>query len=103
MTRVGDFPTGGALTPDGRFYWTVSAGFGRDDVRIVDVAAGKVIQVLPIPGGYVGIAIAPDGRHAYVSGEPTVVMPAVGRTRGDAGDVVHVFAIRRRRSGSGRG
>src|SRR5579884_4099371 len=70
LTQVGDFPTGGALTPDGRFYWAVDSGHGKDDVQVVDVASGHVVQVLPLPGAYGGIAIAPDGRHAYVSGEP---------------------------------
>src|SRR3954468_23230049 len=70
LTQVGAFPTGGALTPDGRFYWTVDAGRGATSVRVVEVATGAVKQALPIPGGYVGIAFAPDGRRAYVSGEP---------------------------------
>ena len=35
LVNVGNVPTGGALTPDGRFYWTVSAGRGLNDVRIV--------------------------------------------------------------------
>src|SRR5262245_54397316 len=47
MTTVGDFPSGGALTPDGRYYWAVDSGHGRDDVTIVSVATGKVTQVLP--------------------------------------------------------
>ena len=38
LTRVGNHPGGGALTPSGRFYWTLSAGRGRNDVRIVRVA-----------------------------------------------------------------
>src|SRR4051812_36056800 len=59
MTPVGAFPTGGALTPDGRFYWSADGGRGSTAVRIVDVSTGAVKQVLPIPGGYVGIAFAP--------------------------------------------
>src|SRR6266496_315817 len=59
QVALGNFPTGGAVTPDGRFYWTVSAGRGRNDVRIVDVAAGKVIQQLPLPGASGGIVIDP--------------------------------------------
>src|SRR3954468_2902278 len=70
LTQVGSFPTGGALTPDGRFYWTVDAGRGATAVRVVEVATRVVKQALPIPGGYVGIAFAPDGKRAYVSGEP---------------------------------
>ena len=34
-TVVGNHPGGGALTTNGRFYWTLSAGRGRNDVRIV--------------------------------------------------------------------
>src|SRR5436305_13866818 len=65
MTAAGAVPTGGALTPDGRFYWSVDAGRGATAVRIVDVATGAVTQALPIPGGYVRIAFAPDGLRAY--------------------------------------
>src|SRR4051812_13546421 len=54
MTPLGAFPTGGALTPDGRFYWAVDAGRGLNAVRVVDVASGDVRQTLPLPGGYVG-------------------------------------------------
>lgn len=93
MTTVGDFPTGGALSPDGRFYWTVSAGHGHDDVQIVDVASGRVTQVLALPGAYVGVAFSPDGRTAYVSGEPTGNGHPTGVTRGAGGDVIHVFAV----------
>ncbi|MEJ7751025.1 MAG: alkaline phosphatase family protein [Thermoleophilaceae bacterium] len=34
-TVVGNHPGGGALTRNGRFYWTLSAGRGRNDIRIV--------------------------------------------------------------------
>src|SRR4051794_4325294 len=92
MTPVGSFPTGGALTPDGRFYWSVDAGRGSTAVRIVDVGTGAVKQALPIPGGYVGIAFAPDGRHAYVSGVPADGDFGKG-LKGAGGDVIHVFEV----------
>src|SRR4051812_50159130 len=59
MTAVGDFPSGGALTPDGRFYWAVDSGHGRDDVQIVDVRTGAGVQVLPLPGAYGGEGLRP--------------------------------------------
>jgi len=93
LTALGDFPTGGALSPDGRFYWAVDSGHGRDDVRVVDVATGAVRQVLPLPGAYGGIAYAPDGRWVYVSGEPVGNSHPVGATRGNDGDVIHVLAV----------
>ena len=39
LTTLGNHPGGGALTPNGRFLWTLSAGRGRNDIRIVEVAA----------------------------------------------------------------
>ena len=40
LAKLGHFPTGGAVTPDGRFYWTVSTGRALNDVRIVAVGRG---------------------------------------------------------------
>src|SRR5215218_5184183 len=92
LTRLGNLPTGGALTVDGRFAWTLSAGRGQNDIRIVRVLpkrcrsgsrrhvrhcrkrarkrVGKVIQRIEMPGVSGGIAMAPDGKTAYVSGTP---------------------------------
>ena len=124
LTRVGNHPGGGALTPDGRFYWTLSAGRGRNDVRIVRVAprrkcrkpargasarrkrgykrclkrarrpVGRVVQTLPMPGLSGGIALAPDGRTAYVSGtaeSPHSDQQTPAGTPGKEGDVIHVL------------
>ena len=93
LTQVGDLPTGGALTRDGRFYWAVDSGHGKNDVRVIDVATGALVQALPLPGAYGGIAFSPDGRTAYVSGEPRGSIEPEGPTRADAGDAVHVFRV----------
>src|SRR3954454_11409144 len=69
LTQLGNFPTGSALSPDGRFLWTVDSGHGADDVKVVEIATGRVAQTLPLPGGYGGVAFSRDGRRAYVSGE----------------------------------
>ena len=60
--------TGEALTADGRFLWTVSAGVGNNDVRIVNTATHRVCQILPVPGASGGIALDSVHRLAYVSG-----------------------------------
>jgi YVTN family beta-propeller protein len=93
LTTVGNFPTGGALTPDGRFLWVVDSGHSANDVKIVRLATGAVEQTLPLPGAYGAVAFAPDGRHAYVSGEPRGSSTPAGPTKGDGGDVVHVFSV----------
>jgi hypothetical protein len=82
MVGLGNFPAGGALTRDGRYYWTVSAGRGFNDIRIVSVQYKKVIQTVPIPGASGGIVMDPERRLAYVSG---VAMPtSSGRACRDA-------------------
>ena len=125
LTGLGNLPAGGALTPDGRFMWTVSAGRGRNDVRIVKIAAdgrcprhhghkcrvkrarqvGRVVQVIPMPGADGGMAMAPDGHTAFVSGTANpcgakACAPdsshfgedAPPGTPGVDGDVIHVFS-----------
>src|SRR3954465_3649124 len=91
LTPVGAFPTGGAITPDGRFYWAVDAGRGASFVRIIDVGSGAVRQTLPLPGGAVGIAFNPAGTRAYVSGEPARDAPP--GSKAPDGDVVHDFSV----------
>jgi YVTN family beta-propeller protein len=93
LLTLGDFPDGSALTPGGRFLWVTDCGYGEDDVKIVQLSTRRVIQTLPLPGCYGGVAIAPDGRHAYVSGDPLAGNPTEGPTKGNQGDVVHVFTI----------
>jgi YVTN family beta-propeller protein len=94
LTTVGNLPTGGALSPDGRYYWSLSAGDGRNDIRIVDVASGAVVQIIPMPGTYGQMAFSPDGSTAYVSGEPTSPnWQPTGPTMADAGGAIHVFKV----------
>jgi len=100
VTKVGNFPTGSALTPNGRFLWVTDCGHGKNDVKVLDVATGAVVQTLPLPGCYGGIAVAPDGRHAYVGGTPKGSQDPEGPTKGDQGDVIHIFTVDQ---ASGRG
>jgi YVTN family beta-propeller protein len=101
LVNVGNVPTGGALTPNGRFYWTVSAGSGFNDVRIVSVKSAKVVQTIPLPGASGGVVIDRKGKRAYVSGlaNSTNLETSQPNLPGGQGDVIHVFSI----SKSGRG
>ncbi|MFL5781202.1 MAG: YncE family protein, partial [Thermoleophilaceae bacterium] len=92
--KVGNVPMGGALTPDGRFYWTVSAGAGLNDVRIVRVKNPKVVQTIPLPGASGGVTIDPNGGKAYVSGLADSTNKGTSRPKlpGGQGDVIHVFS-----------
>ena len=94
LVGVGNFPTGGALTPDGRFYWTVSSGFGVNDVQIVSVAGARVVSTVRLPGASGGIVMDPVRPVAYVSGiadsnQPELQAP---ETQGRGGDVIHIIS-----------
>jgi DNA-binding beta-propeller fold protein YncE len=117
LTGLGNFPAGGAMTPNGRFVWTVQAGRGANDIRILDVnprircrsgragrqcrlrrqkRTGRLIQLIPMPGATGGIAISSDGRRAYVSGsrESGAREFRVGEeVPGQEGDVIHAFNV----------
>ena len=75
LVNVGNVPTGGALTPDGRFYWTVSAGSGFNDIRIVSVKTAKVVQTIPLPGASGGVVI--DLTTFAVARSTTLTVPVV--------------------------
>ena len=95
LVTLGHFPTGGALTPDHRFYWTVSTGRALNDIRIVSVIGKRprVIQVIPLPGASGGIVIAHHGAVAYVSGLADSTNKDEQRPGlpGREGDVIHVL------------
>src|SRR4051794_16191679 len=122
LTGLGNLPAGGALTPDGRFLWTVSAGRGANDVRIVQVGTtgkckrggrghrcrvkrarqvGRIAQVIAMPGADGGMTMARDNKTAYVSGtkdpcdgcsDTHLGEGAPPGTPGMKGDVIHVFS-----------
>jgi DNA-binding beta-propeller fold protein YncE len=105
MVGLGNFPTGGSLTRDGHYFWSLSAGRGKNDIRIVRVAkvghrrAGPVVQTIAMPGLSGGIVMAPDGHTAYVSGvaeSDHKDQKTAANVPGKNGDVIHVFRYDRR-------
>src|SRR5947209_10478609 len=95
LVSLGNFPTGGALTRDGRFYWAISTGRGRNDIRIVSLSTARVVQAIRIPGGSGGVAMDPVHRLAYVSavadsGHADQRMP--DGTPGRNGDAILVYS-----------
>ncbi len=96
LVTVGQFPTGGAISPDGRWYWTVSTGRGQNDVRIVSVRSGRVLQTIVLPGASGGVVMDPTKPVAYVSGVADSShkdQQAPPGTPGLEGNVIHVFTF----------
>src|SRR3954454_4593412 len=118
MSPLGNHPGVGARTTSGRFLWALDAGRGRNDIRIADAAptvachtrgrrgarcrkqharrTGRLIQTIPMPGLSGGMAFAPGGKTAYVSGvadSSHLDEKASPGTPGLQGDVIHVFKV----------
>ncbi|HET8654692.1 MAG TPA: bifunctional YncE family protein/alkaline phosphatase family protein [Longimicrobiaceae bacterium] len=65
---VGNFPLAMALSPDGRWAVLLTSGWHEQALQVVDRAAGRVVQTLPQPAAFLGLAWSPDGRTIYASG-----------------------------------
>ncbi len=53
------------LSPDGRSLYVVCQA--SDELRVVDVESGKVVNVVPLGRAPRGIALSPDGAQVYVT------------------------------------
>ncbi|WP_159810161.1 bifunctional YncE family protein/alkaline phosphatase family protein [Cellulomonas citrea] len=90
---LGNLPMGGAVTADGRYLWTVSAGFDSNDIRIVDTTTNAVCQIVELPGASGGITLDSVHRLAYVSGLPNSRwQPTKNDLPGAQGDDVLVYS-----------
>ncbi|MBT3604081.1 MAG: hypothetical protein HOE48_02150 [Candidatus Latescibacteria bacterium] len=76
---LGDFPVNLALHPDGRHVAALHSGWGKHEVRMLDLETGEMVSQADIPESYYGLEFSPDGSMLYASG---------------AGDeTIHAFAV----------
>ncbi|MBU8920052.1 beta-propeller fold lactonase family protein [Bacillus sp. FJAT-29953] len=70
QVTLGDFPMGGALSPDHRYLIVSNDGQGEQSLQVVDVQTQEVIQTIPYKSPealYFGVAFSPDGKTVYAS------------------------------------
>ncbi|GHI00617.1 bifunctional YncE family protein/alkaline phosphatase family protein [Neobacillus kokaensis] len=70
QVTLGDFPMGGALSPDHRYLIVSNDGQGEQSIQVVDLAGKKVIQTVPYKSPealYLGVVFSPDGKTVYAS------------------------------------
>ena len=65
---VGNFPLAMAVAPGGDRLALLLCGWREQGVQIVDRKSGAVLQTLPQPAAFIGLAFAPDGKTLYASG-----------------------------------
>lgn len=72
--QVGDFPVNIALHPDGQYAAVLHCGYGQHEVRILDIAADKIVSTANIADAFYGCAFSPDGKKLIISGSGDEVL-----------------------------
>ncbi len=67
IVMLGTFPLGGAVTPDGRYAWSISVLRRDRRLRIVSVDRGTTVQTLQVDNATGGVAMDAKRRRAYVA------------------------------------
>ncbi len=70
QVKLGDFPMGGALSPDGKYLVVSNDGQGKQSLQVIKTATNKVVQTIPYSSPealYLGVAFSPDGKKMYAS------------------------------------
>jgi YVTN family beta-propeller protein len=67
--RVGDTPSGLAVSPDGKQVWVVNTGLqaGPGSVSVVATDTHSVLRTISVGPGPIDVAFSPDGRRTYVT------------------------------------
>jgi YVTN family beta-propeller protein len=81
--KVGDIPSGEAITPDGKTLWV--ADYGDDTVQPIDTATNAAGPPLKVGGGPENMAISPDGSTLWVADRNDNAVTAVDLATKTAG------------------
>ncbi len=70
QVTVGNLPTNGAITPDGRYLAVTNNGCSRNvqEISVVDLKLGNKVSSVSVPSGFIGVVFSRNGRELYVSG-----------------------------------
>ncbi|MDR7073102.1 bifunctional YncE family protein/alkaline phosphatase family protein [Fictibacillus barbaricus] len=70
QVKLGSFPIGGALSPDGKYLVVSNAGVGPQTLQVIDTENQVITQTISYEwpeAVYLGAAFSPDGKTFYVS------------------------------------
>jgi YVTN family beta-propeller protein len=65
---LGPMPLAMALSPEKDRIVVLLNGWREQGIQVVERSSGRVLQTIPLPAVFLGIAFSPDGRSLYVSG-----------------------------------
>jgi DNA-binding beta-propeller fold protein YncE len=65
---LGSMPLAMVLSPERDRLVVLLNGWREQGIQVVDRASGRVLQTVPLPAVFLGIAFSPDGKSLFVSG-----------------------------------
>ncbi|HCU10703.1 MAG TPA: hypothetical protein DGB72_01090, partial [Gemmatimonadetes bacterium] len=65
---LGSMPLAMTLSPEKNRVIVLLNGWREQGIQVVERASGRVLQKIPLPAVFLGIAFSPDGKSLYVSG-----------------------------------
>ena len=65
---LGSMPLAMVLSPEKDRVVALLNGWREQGIQVVDRSSGRVLQTIPLPAVFLGLAFSPDGRSLYVSG-----------------------------------
>jgi len=65
---LGSMPLAMVLSPERNRVVVLLNGWREQGIQVVDRSSGRVLQTIPLPAVFLGIAFSPDGKSLYVSG-----------------------------------
>lgn len=68
QVELGDFPVNIAVHPAGRFAAVLHSGYSKQEIRVVDIAEGRVVSSHPVKEAFYGLAFSRDGKLLVCSG-----------------------------------
>lgn len=68
QTAVLPYPFAIQVTPDGKRVVAASTGVGKQALQVLDARTGRLLSSTPVEEAWLGLAVAPDGRHVYTAG-----------------------------------
>ena len=81
--EIRGFPSNGVISSDGAFAYVVASSRGRRNVTVVDLVDASLVQEVPLPDVFYGIALDPDEARLHVSGGATRSIFTFDRDAGD--------------------
>jgi DNA-binding beta-propeller fold protein YncE len=65
---LGPLPLAMMLSPDKRRVVVLLNGWREQGIQVLDRASGQLLQTIPLPAVFLGMAFSPDAKSLYVSG-----------------------------------